>query len=257
MLFSLILPTYNESENISYLIERIQTIRTQLPYDLILVVVDDNSRDGTADVVKSLMNKYNNIRLIQRPNPSGLGSAYMDGFRYCLNIIGANFIGEMDADLQHPPEALVRMCEESMRKDVVLGSRYIGGGSAEGLSVSRKVVSKGANILTKIFLRLPVKDATSGFRIIRSRAARGLLDYKVSAKGYAFQVESLYIYKKLGMTFSEVPFSFEERKAGNTKLNSKEILRFVVTTIQTGIFGIKQSPDVPLRVSNFFPQTTK
>jgi dolichol-phosphate mannosyltransferase len=254
MLFSLILPTYNESENIGYLIERIQTIRTQLPYDLILVVVDDNSRDGTAEVVKSLMNKYNNIRLIQRPNPSGLGSAYMDGFRYSLSNIGANFVGEMDADLQHPPETLVKMCEESNKgKDVVLASRYVGGGSAEGLSVSRKVVSKGANILTKIFLRLPVKDATSGFRIIRSRAARGLLDYKVSAKGYAFQVESLYIYKKLGMTFSEVPFSFEERKAGNTKLNSKEILRFVVTTIQTGIFGVKQSPDVPLRVSPFFP----
>ncbi len=241
MILSLVVPTYNEKENIGQLIERIISLRTLIPSELFIVVVDDNSPDGTADVVKRLMTKYDNIRLIQRGAPNGLGSAYMDGFSYSFDNLGADYVGEMDADFQHPPETIPSMWEASNKgNDVVLASRYIEGGSSRGLSSSRKLVSKGANALTRAFLRIPVKDATTGFRIISARAAKGLFGYAVSAKGYAFQVESLYLYKKLGMSFSEVPFSFETRKSGETKLNFKEIYRFALTTIKTGVFGLKK-----------------
>lgn len=248
LLFSLVVPTYNEGENIGELIERVEAIRHNLPYDLLVLVVDDNSTDGTADAVSGLMKKYDNVRMMRRPRPSGLGSAYLDGFRYSIEELHASYVGEMDADLQHPPEALVSMCVESSekRKDVVLASRYIRGGNADGLSFSRKIVSKGANALARLLLRIPVKDATTGYRVISSNAARGLLDYAVSAKGYAFQVESLYVYKKLGMSFTEVPFTFESRKSGSTKLNSKEIFRFFGTALRTGIFGVKRAPNMPL-----------
>lgn len=241
MLLSVVLPTYNESGTIEELIERLERLQPSLGLALAIVVVDDNSSDGTAGLVKTLKDRYTNISLIQRPRPSGLGSAYLDGFSYSLNALKADYFGEMDADLQHPPETLARMCEVARNgSDVVLASRYIPGGNSPGLSFSRKLVSKGANTLTRNVLRVPVRDATTGFRVLSTRAVLSLFDYEVSAKGYAFQVESLYVYKKSGMTFSEVPFSFGSRKAGETKLNSKEIIRFFVTTIRTGIFGLKK-----------------
>jgi dolichol-phosphate mannosyltransferase len=236
-----VLPTYNESPNIAELIDKIEALRPKLPYELMIVVVDDNSIDGTADVVKGLMQKYDNIRLIQRPRPTGLGSAYLDGFRYSLSSLKADFVGEMDADLQHPPETLLQMCDASNSGfDVVLASRYVEGGSPEGLFFTRKIISKGANVLTRIFLRLPVKDATTGFRIISAKAASALFEFELSATGYAFQVQSLYIYKKVGMNFTEVPFSFGTRKSGKTKLDRKEIFRFAEITVKTGIFGLRK-----------------
>jgi dolichol-phosphate mannosyltransferase len=240
-LLSLIIPTYNERENVGELIGRIESLRAKLPYELSIVVVDDNSADGTAEVVKDLMRKYENVKLIQRPRPAGLGSAYMDGFRYALETLKADYVGEMDADLQHPPEILPVMCEAVRSgSDVVLASRYIEGGSSQGLSFRRKVVSKGANLLTAIFLRVPVKDATTGFRIISAKAVAALLEFELSATGYAFQVQSLYVYQKVGMRFSEVPFSFETRKSGQTKLHRKEIWSFAKITIKTGILGIRK-----------------
>jgi len=122
---------------------------------------------------------------------------------------------------------------------VVIASRYMKGGAAPGWGLGRRAVSRGANILTKIFLRVPVADATSGYRILSSRLIRGLLEKDVSSKGYAFQVQSLYVYKKLGCRFAEVPFEFETRKAGKTKLSWKEIFRFGGSVIRTGIIGVK------------------
>jgi len=126
--------------------------------------------------------------------------------------------------------------------DVVVASRYIPGGGATDWSLSRRMVSRGANLLTKVFLRVPVKDATSGFRLISQRAINGMFEYQLSSKGYSFQVESLYAYKKLGMTFAEVPYKFETRRAGETKLNTKEIWRFFKTTVKTGVLGLKKKP---------------
>jgi dolichol-phosphate mannosyltransferase len=237
-----VVPTYNEAENIEALLNRIEELRTQLNgYELRILVVDDNSSDGTADKVKGLMKSFDNIQLLQRPKLLGLGSAYIDGFAFCMKNYGADYVGEMDADLQHPPEVLLAMCEKASEGvDIVVASRYVKGGRAVDMPLGRRMVSRAANLLTRIFLRVPVADATSGFRLISQRAAKGLFTYELSGKGYSFQVESLYAYKKLGMTFAEVPYEFEVRRAGETKLNAKEIWRFTKTTIKTGIFGLKK-----------------
>jgi len=241
LLLCQVIPTYNEVENIPVLVERIESLRSNLPFDLMIVVVDDNSSDGTAEKVKELAGKFGNIKLIQRPGLMGLGSAYMDGFAYSISNFNADYVGEMDADLQHPPEVLSEMIKKASEgTDVVVASRYIPGGGASDWSLGRRIVSRGANLLTKIFLRVPVKDATSGYRLISQRAINGMFEYQLSSKGYSFQVESLYVYKKLGMTFAEVPYNFETRKAGETKLNTKEMWRFFRTTIKTGIFGLKK-----------------
>ncbi len=241
LLLCQVIPTYNEVENIPVLVERIENLRENLSFDLQIVVVDDNSSDGTADKVKELKERFGNIQLIQRPGLMGLGSAYIDGFAYSISNFGADYVGEMDADLQHPPEVLTEMVKlASEGIDVVVASRYIPGGGAEEWSFSRRLVSRGANLLTRVFLRVPVKDATSGYRLISQRAIKGLFGYQLSSKGYSFQVESLYAYKKLKMTFAEVPYHFEIRRAGETKLNTKEIWRFFRTTVKTGILGLKK-----------------
>jgi dolichol-phosphate mannosyltransferase len=241
LLLCQVIPTYNEVENVPVLVERIENLRENLPFDLMIVVVDDNSSDGTAEKVKELGAKFGNIKLIQRPGLMGLGSAYMDGFAYSISNFNADYVGEMDADLQHPPETLDDMVKRASEGiDVVVASRYIPGGGATDWSLGRRLVSRGANLLTKIFLRVPVKDATSGYRLISQRAINGLFEFQLSSKGYSFQVESLYAYKKLGMTFAEVPYQFEIRRAGETKLNTKEMWRFFRTTVKTGILGLKK-----------------
>jgi dolichol-phosphate mannosyltransferase len=237
-----VIPTYNEAENITSVVERIESIRNQLPFDCKLLIVDDNSSDGTADRVKDLQKKYDNVSLLQRPSPSGIGSAYKDGFSYAISNFNADYVGEIDADLQHPPEVLVEMSKVAATgKDVVIASRYIEGGGSKDWTLERRIVSRGANALTRLFLRIPVADSTSGYRVISRRAIEGLFGYKVSSKGYSFQVESLYAYKKSGMTFAEVPYTFEVRKAGKTKLNRKEMWQFAKTTVRTGILGLRKA----------------
>ncbi len=239
-----IIPTYNEIENIGLLIERLQKIRTEIPFELKIIVVDDNSSDGTSKKVRELMDGYDNLQLIERPEPKGIGSAYIDGFAYSISKFNADFLGEIDADLQHSPEVLVEMCKAlESGKDVVIASRYIKGGSASDWSLSRKIVSKSANLLSKIFLRVPVADSTSGYRVMSRRAVQSLFELEISSKGYSFQVESLYAYKKSGMSFDEVPYNFESRKAGKTKLNRKEMWQFAKTTVRTGLFGLKRKSD--------------
>jgi dolichol-phosphate mannosyltransferase len=244
-LLCLVIPTYNESENIETLVERVELMAATLTVNFKAIFVDDNSQDGTAESIKRLQEKYSNLVLIQRPKPTGLGSAYLDAFSFAINKLGANYVGEMDADLQHPPELISSMCNKALLegKDVILGSRYVPGGGAAGWSFGRRIISRGANGLSKIFLRVPVADSTTGFRIIRAETVKNLFDYKISAKGYAFQVESLYLYKKCGATFAEVPYNFETRRAGKTKLDWKEMVRFAYITMKTGIFGIKKNPD--------------
>lgn len=236
---SVIIPTYNERENVGKIIPRTDSLRNSLPFDLNLIVVDDNSSDGTAQVVKEMMLKSKKIKLIERPEPLGIGSAYVDGFAYALVHCGSAYFGEMDADLQHPPEVLIEMCKLAEKGiDVVVASRYIEGGGSLGWSFTRRIVSKAANLIARIFIRAPIKDSTSGFRVMSARAIKGLLQTDLSSKGYAFQIESLYVYKKLGLSFAEVPYVFEERRAGETKLRWKEMARYAYVATKLGIFGL-------------------
>src|SRR5487761_1521248 len=232
----LIIPTYNEKENIAKLVSRVEDLRDKLPLELSLIVVDD----GTFEVVRQIMEKFDNLRLIKRPSLLGIGSAYLDGFAFGLASDRSDYFGEMDADLQHPPEVLIEMSKAANEgADVVVASRYLKGGGSVGWSFTRRMVSRSANYLARICVRAPVSDLTSGFRIMSNKAISGLLQTKLSTRGYAFQIESLYVYKKMNMTFSEVPYFFEERKSGATKLHWIEMARFAGTAIKLGLFGLK------------------
>ena len=241
--FCLVIPTYNERENIAKVISRIDNIRSKLAFELSLIVVDDGSTDGTVEYVKNAIdNSEGWIELLERPNLLGIGAAYLDGFTLGRAQLETHYYGEMDADLQHPPETLFDMCEKANSGvDVVIASRYVDGGGSTSWSLSRRIVSRTANILAKLSIRSPVSDSTSGFRILSSRAVLNLLQSKVSSKGYSFQIESLYVYKKAGMTFAEVPYTFEERKSGVTKLNWKEMARFAIVALRVGIFGTRKA----------------
>jgi dolichol-phosphate mannosyltransferase len=177
--------------------------------------------------------------LIERPGLLGLGSAYLDGFSFAFATQESDYFGEMDADLQHPPETLIEMSRVANSGiDVVIASRYIKGGGSVGWSLGRRIVSKSANLLAKICIRAPASDLTSGYRILSARAIAGLLATKMSAKGYAFQIESLYVYRKMKVSFRDVPYLFEERKSGETKLHWKEMAKFAGAALRLGIFGL-------------------
>jgi dolichol-phosphate mannosyltransferase len=240
----LIVPTYNEKENIAKLISLVQILADKLPLELRIIVVDDGSSDGTSETVKEIARKYSNLCLIERPSLSGIGSAYLDGFAFALASENSDYFGEMDADLQHPPETLIEMSRLADKGvDVVIASRYREGGGSVGWSLARRIVSKGANFLAKICVRAPVSDMTSGFRILSTRAVKALLQNKLSTKGYAFQIESLYVYKKKNLTFSEVSYFFHERKSGVTKLHWTEMARFAGTALKLGLFGLNVAED--------------
>jgi dolichol-phosphate mannosyltransferase len=243
MRVAIVIPTYKESSNISRLIESTRNRLTNSGNELHFVVVDDNSPDGTADVVKDMARKQKDVHLILRPTKMGLGSAYTDAFRWILvNLPSSDVVVQMDADLSHPPELVQKMIDAiSDGADFVIASRYVGmGGGVDSWPLRRRLISKGANTLARFFLGIGIKDVTSGFRAIKIDIIRELLASNLSSKGYEYQVESAYAVSKLGRggrkknnnkgpVVVEVPFVFRNRVSGQSKLTMKEILRFIKT----------------------------
>jgi glycosyltransferase involved in cell wall biosynthesis len=225
-----VIPTYNENENIKPLVERILSTREGMTgADLHIVFVDDSSPDGTGESIRNLSQDYSFLHLLVRDGKLGLGTAYIEGFRYALGL-RPDIILQMDADLQHPPEKIPELMEAIVSGfDVAIASRYIAGGGEAGWSRGRIIVSKGANALARVVLGIGVKDATSGFRAMKSDVAQVLIDSKLSAAGFSYQVESLRVVKKQGKRITEVPFVFEKRKRGASKLTLGEVARFTWT----------------------------
>ena len=228
-----VVPTYNERENIQALVEA--TKNAQVPR-LTLFFVDDSSPDGTADVIREVMAQEPWVRLLLRKEKMGIGSAYQDGFKEATATISPQVLVEMDADLQHPPSAipdLVAALESGA--DVAVGSRYIKGGSAEKLSLWRRAISRGANVYARTLLGSPVNDATSGFRAYTREAAEIIAAADLSARGFEFQVASLYLLKTK-MKIVEVPYSFAPRVRGKSKLGLYDMVRFsfVVARLAVG-----------------------
>jgi len=226
----IVIPTYNEAENIRWLIPAILDLLEGAGWRVTVLIVDDSSPDGTADLVRGLAASRPGIDLLERPGKMGIGSAYIDGFRRALEAHGwAEYVCEMDADGSHPPETLLGMLEHAERSgaDVVIGSRYVpGGGWVEG-PIHRVMVSRGANLLARISTGVRVRDATSGFRVIRSSALRKVID-RLSAlwSGYVFQVQLLYLLHEAGCRVEEYPLRFLPRRAGKSKLGGGEIARY-------------------------------
>jgi dolichol-phosphate mannosyltransferase len=214
-----IVPTYNERENIDPLLERL----LGLPYGLDVLVVDDGSPDGTAEQVKAWQAKDPRVHLIQRPGKMGLGSAYRDGFRYALTN-GAEYIFEMDADFSHDPAAIGDFLEAAKDADIVLGSRYLHGVTVVNWPLSRLILSFSANVYTRIITGMPVVDATGGFKCFSRRALEGIRLDRVRTEGYGFQIEMSFRAWKRGFRIKEIPIVFVDRRAGISKMNRRIII---------------------------------
>ncbi len=215
-----IVPTYNEAENVR---ELVPAVLSQGPH-FELLFVDDNSTDGTGAIIDELMADEPRLHCLHRPGKMGLGTAYVDGFRYAL-AHDYDFIYEMDADFSHDPNALpdfIRTAEEH-DVDLVLGSRYLNGVTVVNWPLSRLILSYGANVYTKMITWLPVNDATGGFKCFRRRVLEGLdLDH-VHSDGYGFQIEMSFKAWRKGFRIKEIPITFTDRRVGISKMNKKII----------------------------------
>ena len=211
-----IVPTYNERENIGLLIDRLLA----LPWGLEVLVVDDNSPDGTGDLVAGRKATDPRVHLIRRAGKLGLGSAYVAGFRYAL-AQGAQFVFEMDADFSHDPEAIGDFLIAAENADLVLGSRYLHGVTVVHWPLSRLILSYSANVYTRLITGLPVRDATGGFKCFRRRALEAIDLDNVKSDGYSFQIEMSYKVWRKGFRIVEIPITFVDRRAGVSKMNQR------------------------------------
>lgn len=229
----IIIPTYNERINIVKIIPQILE-KSKL---VDILVVDDSSPDGTADAVKSLQTEYPNIFLEVRKEKSGLGSAYVHGFRYALEK-GYGFIFEMDADFSHHPDHIPHFFEAIQEADIVLGSRYKDGKiSVVNWDWKRLLLSYLANIYTRFITGMPISDATGGFKCFRRRALESLDLNKVKSDGYSFQMEITYKMWKKKLIIKEIPIVFTDRTVGESKMSGKIISEalFVLLKLRFGI----------------------
>lgn len=225
----IVIPTYNEVENIQALVEEVKKAKT--PGTAILFV-DDSSPDGTGKAIEGLSEKEPWVMLLTRSGKMGIGSAYQDGFREAIARLNPSAIVEMDADLQHPPSALPALIGALEKgADVAVGSRYVDGGGVSGWSLWRRVVSRSANAYARTMLGIKVKDATSGFRAYTKEAAARVSEANLPARGFEFQIASLKVLKT-GTKIEEVPYTFSARAAGRSKLGMGDMARFFLGVLR-------------------------
>lgn len=212
--------TYNERENVATLVPE---ARRQLPFADVLVI-DDSSPDGTADVVRQLQAGDPQVQLLLRTQKAGLGAATIAGFQHALDQ-GYDFILNMDADWSHPPALLPELWAAMPDADVAIGSRYVPGGRIEGWSAMRHFMSRGVNFYSHLLLGIKPRDCSGAYRCYRSAKLRELDFSQFRSRGYAFQEELLYRCIRVGCRIKEVPFTFVDRKVGQSKINLKEVVR--------------------------------
>ena len=215
----IIIPTYNEKENIANMIGTVFS----LPKNFHLLIVDDGSPDGTADIVKSLMLQYpNRLFIEERRGKLGLGTAYIHGFKWAL-ARQYNYIFEMDADFSHPPQKLIDLYEacHTQGADVSVGSRYVKGGQVENWPLDRILMSKYASVYVRLVTWLPVADTTAGFVCYTKQALSAIDLDKIRFVGYAFQIEMKFAAWQLGFKITEVPITFKDRELGVSKMSTR------------------------------------
>ncbi|MBT3669085.1 MAG: polyprenol monophosphomannose synthase [Chloroflexi bacterium] len=219
MKINLILPTYNEAENLPRLIPVLFNLPIQ---DLNILIIDDNSPDGTGEIAEKLALEYpGKIQVVHRKGKLGLGSAYILGFKMALEN-GADAIGQMDSDFSHPPEKLPELIDGINGYDIAIGSRYIKGGSLDKKwPLWRKALSAWGNFYARSILRIPTKDVTGGFRLWSRHVLENLPLERVISNGYIFQVEMAHITNLLGFQSTEIPIYFADRRWGDSKMNFK------------------------------------
>lgn len=243
----MVIPTYNEASNIKELLALIYDTEKSAQYEkeniiMNVLFVDDNSPDGTSDVVKRYQKENPHIYLLQRSEKNGLGAAYVAGMEHAMQLLHPDIIFEMDADLSHDPMYIMPMIDEIRSgADFVIGSRYVTGGAIpENWGVKRKMTSKLANVYAKTLLRIKnVNDCTGGFRAIRTSALAQIDLHKLNTKGYAFQISLLEQMRKNNFLITEVPIHFKDRVNGESKMRIADIAGvgyFVLITSLMNIF---------------------
>jgi dolichol-phosphate mannosyltransferase len=234
-----IIPTYNEADNVRRIVER---VLGAVP-DLEVLIADDNSPDGTGRIADRLAAANERVHVLHRPAKQGLGAAYIAGFEWARQL-GYDAVVEMDADGSHAPEELPRLVDALHTNDVVIGSRWVPGGSVHGWPKRRLMLSRVGNLYTRVALQMPLKDATGGFRAYRMAVIEKIGLESISSQGFCFQVELTWRAYKHGFEIAEVPITFMERQHGTSKMSSS-IVREALLSV-TG-WGIRARRDRLLR----------
>ncbi len=223
-----VIPTYNEIENISKILEKVFSLSRAFD----VLVVDDGSPDGTADVIKKMQTTEPKLHILERKGKQGLGTAYLAGFDWGLKRDYAYFF-EMDADFSHNPEDLLRLyAEAEAGADVVVGSRYIRGVNVVNWPMSRVLLSYFASRYVRVILGIPVEDTTAGFMCYKREVLKRISLNKIKFVGYAFQIEMKYVAYRLGFSIKEIPVIFTDRTAGTSKMSGGIIKEAIVGVLQ-------------------------
>jgi dolichol-phosphate mannosyltransferase len=217
------LPTYNERENLEPMVRALGEVLG--PEDRVLVV-DDNSPDGTGDIADGLAAEHGFVDVLHRPRKEGLGPAYLAAFRRAL-ADGAELVLEMDCDFSHRPEDARRLIDAAADADLVLGSRYVPGGSVGNWGLGRRVISRGGSLYAQILLGVPVRDLTGGFKCYRRHVLERIDLDAIHSRGYAFQIETTYRTLRAGFRVVEVPISFVDREVGGSKMSRSIVLEAI------------------------------
>lgn len=223
----IIVPTYNEIENIESLIGAIHAV---VP-DVHILVVDDNSPDGTGDAVAKVAEGDARVHLLRRPGKQGLGAAYLAGFAWGLEREYTH-IFEMDADFSHDPKYLPSFLEAAKEADLVIGSRYVEGGGVENWPFHRKMVSMGGSLYSRMILGVPYRDLTGGFKCFRRETLEAIALEDIRSEGYSFQIELNYRVHRIGLKIVEVPIVFADRVGGVSKMSWKIFFEAIIRVWQ-------------------------
>ena len=233
-----IVPTYNEADNLEQLVLEILALgsdgRTLDSPDICVLNVDDNSPDGTGELAERLATRHpGRVQTIHRSGKLGLGTAYRAGFELSMEL-GAQRIITMDADFSHHPRFIPAMIDRSLEADLVIGSRYVDGGGVLGSPLYRRALSRSANLAARSMVGLAALDATAGFRLYRREVIESIDFARIFSSGYSFLIELLYLVQEVGWRVSEVPILFEDRRAGASKISRLEIMRAFYTVWRLG-----------------------
>jgi dolichol-phosphate mannosyltransferase len=222
----LILPTYNEAENLERIVRAALPRLAEAAPDHHVLVVDDGSPDGTGEIADRLAGELEQVEVLHRASKEGLGRAYLAGFEHALSR-GAELVIEMDADFSHDPADLPRLIRAAATADLVLGSRYVRGGGVENWGRRRRVLSRGGSLYARVILGVPVRDLTGGFKCFRRETLEGI-DYRdTHADGYGFQIELTYRAYVKGFRVVEIPIVFRDRERGTSKMNARIALEAI------------------------------
>ena len=224
---AMIVPTYNEIDNLEPLVRQLLDLQAGLA----IIVVDDNSPDGTGKLADRLAAEHDQVQVIHRPGKLGLGTAYRAGFAQAI-ALGAPLVMTMDADFSHHPRYVPAMLAKAQECDLVIGSRYVAGGGAEQCTLWRIALSRGANLFAKVMLGLEAHDCTAGFRCYRREVLERIDLDRILSEGYSFLIEMLYRVQRAGFRVGEVPICFRNRRHGASKISRAEIARAMATVMR-------------------------